>query len=515
MMKDWIRSWALYTPHRPALKDHSSGRSWTYAELNRDVDRIARLFDRDMGLLPGQRVAVLAGNIADYPLIFFAVRRLGLILVPLNFRLTLPELSVLLKDAEPSLLICEPAYEDLARELVALHSIPALSALEDLQKTLSASENDLTVSASEDAPAASDHPSAPSDPDIDENDPVMILYTSGTTGIPKGAMITEKMLFYNSINTELRLDINSFDHTLGFAPFFHTGGWNVLFTPFMHHGASVTLLDKFDPDTVLRLIEEEKVTLLFGVPTMLQMMADSPEFDKRDLSSLRYAVVGGAPMPIPLIRIWHQRGVWIRQGYGLTEVGPNCFSLHQDDAERKKGSIGFPNFYIDARIVAEDGRICGPGEVGELQLKSPVVTPGYWRRPKETALAVQDGWFHTGDMVQRDSEGFYYVVDRKKNMYISGGENVYPAEIEAVIDSLSAVLESAVVPIPDSRWGESGKAYIVKRSLDLDEETVLAHCRSRLAKYKIPREIEFIEALPRNDAGKIDRKSLTQRGEIR
>ncbi len=261
----------------------------------------------------------------------------------------------------------------------------------------------------------------------------MILYTAGTTGLPKGAIITHKMLFWNSINTSLRLDLTSADHTQSYAPFFHTGGWNVLFTPFLHHGASHTLLSKFEPDLILQLMEKEKTTLFFGVPTMLQMMADSPYFDKVDLSSVRYAIVGGAPMPIPLINIWHKKGVYIRQGYGLTEVGPNCFSLHHNDAIRKKGSIGFPNYYIETKIINETGKECQPNEVGELWLKSPVVTPGYWNKPNETKTAITDEWFHTGDMVKADEEDYVYVVDRKKNMFISGGENVYPAEVEAFI----------------------------------------------------------------------------------
>jgi len=242
---------------------------------------------------------------------------------------------------------------------------------------------------------------------------------------------------------------------------------------------------------------------------MLQMMANSQRFNNTDLSSVRYAIVGGAPMPIPLINRWHEKGIAIRQGYGLTEVGPNCFSLHQDDAIRKKGSIGFPNFYIEAKAVHPNGRRCKSGEVGELWLKSPVVTPGYWRKPEETAAAISDGWFHTGDMVTVDEEGFYYVVDRKKNMYISGGENVYPAEIERFLESIDGVREAAVIGVPDKKWGETGKAYIVSEECsDLNADKILKTCSGNLAKYKIPKQIEFVKELPRNDAGKIERITL-------
>jgi fatty-acyl-CoA synthase len=337
----------------------------------------------------------------------------------------------------------------------------------------------------------------------------MILYTAGTTGLSKGAIINHRMLFWNSINTALRLDITTEDHTQSFAPFFHTGGLNVLFTPFIHHGASHTLLTKFDPDLILQLMEKERATILFGVPTMLQMMADSTLFKKIDLSSVRYAIVGGAPMPIPLINIWHEKGVYIRQGYGLTEVGPNVFSLYQDDAICKKGSIGFPNFYFDVKIVDDNGNELGANEVGELWLKSPAVTPGYWRKPEETAKSITDGWFHTGDMVMKDNEGYFYVVDRKKNMFISGGENVYPAEIERFLLTHPAIKEAAVIGVPDEKWGEVGKVFIVVNDGEkISSAEAAEYCKGKLAKYKTPKYFEIVQEIPKNDAGKTDRIKL-------
>jgi len=229
------------------------------------------------------------------------------------------------------------------------------------------------------------------------------------------------------------------------------------------------------------------------------------------LSSVRYAIVGGAPMPIPLINMWHQKGVFIRQGFGLTEVGPNCFSLHQDDAIRKKGSIGFPNFYIDAKIMSADNNECSDNEVGELCLKSPVVTPGYWKKEKETNESITDGWFHTGDLVTRDDDGYFYVVDRKKNMYISGGENVFPAEVESYLYTNDKIKEAAVIGVADEKWGEVGKAYIViKDEYSSTEKEMIEFCKGNLAKYKIPKYVEFLPVLPKNDAGKIDKKKLIQ-----
>jgi fatty-acyl-CoA synthase len=317
------------------------------------------------------------------------------------------------------------------------------------------------------------------------------------------------MLFWNSVNTTMRLDIVQRDVTLTFAPFFHTGGWNVLTTPFLHRGAHVILLKRFDPAEVLRLCDSAGVTILFGVPTMMDRMAQSNAFATASLRTVRYAIVGGEPMPVDLIRIWQDKGVPIRQGYGLTEFGPNVFSLNEQDAERRIGSIGFPNFYVDTRIVDEQGRDLPPGEVGELLLRGPVCTPGYWNNPEATAATIRDGWLHTGDLVRRDDEGYHYVVDRKKDMFISGAENVYPAEIERVLREFPAVRAAAVIGVPDERWGEVGKAFVV---LDADavagEEEILSWCRERLAKYKIPKYVVFLDALPESDSGKILKKQL-------
>jgi len=370
---DWIRKWAHYTPKRMAFREHERDLQWTYAECNRRVEALAFFLKNEFHIKKGQRIAVYSKNRAEYVFLFFASMKIGAILTPLNFRLTPNELKVLIHDADPSLIIFEEEYNENIVQLSAnsgeCRKCPMAQITPYLTNKIQAQTSMI------DEPASFE-------------DPVMILYTSGTTGLPKGAIITHKMLFWNSVNTALRLDLTSADHTQSFAPFFHTGGWNVLLTPFVHRGASHTLLGGFDPDLILDLMQKEKTTIFFGVPTMMQMMAESVRFDSADLSSVRYAIVGGAPMPVPLINRWHDKGIPVRQGYGLTEVGPNTFSLHQDDALRKKGSIGFPNFYIDARIVDETGRDAAMGEPGELWLKSPVVTPGYWNNESETKKAI-------------------------------------------------------------------------------------------------------------------------------
>ncbi|MFH0883790.1 MAG: long-chain fatty acid--CoA ligase [bacterium] len=492
---DWIKRWALYTPARRVLRDHERAVEWTYSEFNARAESLAHWLTGELGLTKGERIAVFAKNRAETVLLFEACVKTGIILVPLNFRLTSRELDILIHDAEPAAFFYESEYRDLVGQLEILSSVKNRHSYNELEKFLLG-----RVTANE--PFAVD-------PSIEQDDVVMLLYTAGSTGTPKGVMITHKMLFWNSVNTGLRLDLSSMDHTQSYAPFFHTGGWNVLLTPFLHHGASHTLLQKFDADLILQLMEKEKTTLLFGVPTMLQMMYESPLFNKVDLSHVRYAIVGGAPMPEPLINAWHEKGIFIRQGYGLTEVGPNCFSLHQDDAIHKRGSIGFPNFYIDAKIVDDRGSELGADLPGELWLRSAVVTPGYWRKPQETAEAITDGWFHTGDIVEKDAEGFFFVVDRKKNMYISGGENVYPADVERFLYTHPAIREVAIVGVPDEKWGEVGKAYIsLKEGQTLKAEGVFEFCKGKLAKYKTPKHVAFLDELPKNDAGKINRIQL-------
>ncbi len=493
---DWIRKWAEYTPGRMALREHERGLEWSYADFNLRAEALAKYLVDELKTGRGERIAVYSQNRAEYVLLFEACVKTGSILVPLNFRLTPPELDKLIGDAEPALFIYEKGFAGQLAEFKTLGGVPKKE-MEDFAVFLT--------------DQISGEPSFLPEQPSREEDVVMILYTAGTTGLSKGVMITHRMLFWNSVNTKLRLDLTSADHTQGCTPFFHTGGWNVLLTPFLHQGASTTLLNRFDPDLMLRLMEEERTTLFFGVPTMMQAMADSHEFENTDLSSVRYAVVGGAPMPEPLINRWHEKGVFIRQGYGLTEVGPNCFSLHQEDAIRKCGSIGFPNFYIDARIVDTEGNGCVVNEVGELWLRSPVVTSGYWRRKKETAEAIVEGWFRTGDLVKRDEEGFYYVVDRKKNMFISGGENVYPADVERFLYTHPAVREVAVTGVPDEKWGEVGRAFVaMKEGCSLTREELIDFCKGRIAKFKTPKHITFLDELPKNDAGKINRLTLKE-----
>ena len=494
---DWFEKWALYAPEAVALQE-DGGRVFTYARCHRLISRLARALRAEFAVGPGDRVAVLAANEAEYVLLFFALQKLGAVLVPLNWRLAPPEIAYLLGDADPVLLIHQTRFADTLARLDPA-SLPGRRLAFDGADSLISRIFDDGLP---DEPLPDRPPFAA---------PCMILYTSGTTGRPKGALVTNEMLFWNSINTSLRLDLVQSDVTLTFAPFFHTGGWNVLTTPFLHRGARLILLSAFEPDRVLELCDAEGVTVLFGVPTMMEMLARSPLFGRASLASVRYAIVGGEPMPLELIRRWHEKGVPIRQGYGLTEFGPNVFSLNERDAERKIGSIGFPNFYVDARVVNDRGEELPPEEVGELALRGPVCTPGYWRNETATRETIRDGWLHTGDLVRRDAEGYFFVVDRKKDMFISGAENVYPAEVERVLRAHPQVREAAVVGVPDPKWGETGRAFVVlEPGATAGEEEILAHCRELLAKFKVPRRVTFLAALPVSDSGKIQKRALKE-----
>lgn len=485
---DWIGKWAGYTPDKIAIRELDSGNTATYGSLNSIADRIALYLTQKLELNTGDRIAVLAEFSIDYFCLFAAAQKTGITLVPLNYRLTSEELNIILIKSNPRLIVIDDNMHDLASNAATYKKIPYKWLMSDLREFQLKKEDPIIW------------------PEVDSETPLFIIFTSGTTGEPKGAIYTHKMAFWNSINTSLRLNITAEDHTVNCMPSFHTGGWNVLITPFLHHGASVTLLNKFDANQVLTALENSKSTLFMGVPTMLKMMADSVLFEKTNLSRLRYMIVGGEAMPIPLIEQYKTKGVLIRQGYGLTEAGPNITSLAEEFVISKKGSIGVPNFYIETKIKYEDS---DNPNIGELLIKGPVVTPGYWNDTEATAKAIQQGWFHTGDIVERDKDGFLYIIDRIKNMYISGGENVYPLEVEKALRNNLKIAEAAIIGIPDQKWGEVGKAFVVvKKGKSITREELIAFLTEKIARYKIPKQFVFVNDLPKNDTGKIDRRAL-------
>jgi fatty-acyl-CoA synthase len=492
---DWLKRWAMYSPRSVAIRCADSCRSFTYRELFDRANSLALKLRATYGIGKGDTVAVLAMNEPETVFLFFALQRLGAILVPVNFRFSPREVDHVLADCGAKLFVHQEAFTELAAKLK--NRPPQVLPFEG-----AAGLNGLLFS---------DAPTRVTELEGDLDSPVMLLYTSGTTGAPKGALVTHKMLFWNSVSTGLRLNVTQSDSAVIFHPFFHTSGWNVLTTPFLHHGARIVMLKKFDPDRVLELTEQEGATILFGVPTMMDRMARVERFQKMSLPKVRYAIVGGEPMPVELINTWAEKGIPVRQGFGLTEFGPNVFSLNEEDGIRKKGSIGFPNFYVDVKIVdSQTGvELTRPNEIGELCLSGPACSPGYWKNEAATKDAIRDGWFHTGDLVRRDEDGYVFVVGRKKEMYISGGENVYPAELEQFLRTHKQIREVAVVGVKDEQWGEVGRCfYSTESALPLEEAELRAFCQGGLAKYKVPKTFVHLAELPKGDSGKILKKVL-------
>lgn len=486
---DWLKFWSQHAADRPALTDGLTLESWSYSDFYKHAQSGAAYLEA-RGLKKGDRVLYVGQSSLSVLALFFATSRIGAILVPVNYRFTQVELSYVIQNSEPKIVFHDFEYLNLTNDGLKDSGIDCqvLNLEVFARACLSAAE----------------YPQF----HAEESDPVLIIYTSGTTGKPKGAMLTYRGLFWNAVSTGLRLNISQQDTAITFLPLFHTGGWNVLTTPFIFKGAHIILTQKFAAEQILLLTEKFKCSLLFGVPTTMSLLAQSASFDTAELGSLRYAIVGGEPMSLELINIWHKRGICIRQGYGLTEFGPNVFSLSEKEAVRKIGSIGFPNAYIEVRVVTESLQEAEVGQVGELWLRGPACMLGYWRNSQATDQAIQEGWLKTGDLVKFDYEGFFYVVGRKKEMYKSGGENIYPAEIELVISQITWVREVAVVGRPDEKWGETGVAYISSDRESFDAEQLREHCSKKLAKFKIPIAFYWMPELPKTGAGKILKREL-------
>ncbi len=496
---DWIAHHTTHRPNNEAIRDIGSRRSFTYADLDRRIDAMAAYL-ASIGVGRGDRVGVLAHNGVEFFDVQFACARRGAICVLLNWRLTVTELEYILNDSSPTLLVHDISFSESAEELQRRCSIGELLAIDDGQAT-SPYEQVLARFDGEDGGRAA----------LTHDDVITIMYTSGTTGLPKGAMITHGMNFWNAINLGIPAGVGLDTVHLNVLPLFHTGGLNCYCNPVLHAGGTVVILKAFDPRETLRVLgdPDQGITHFFAVPAPYQFMMQHPDFGGTDLSRLRIAGVGGAPCAVTIMENWFERGVSLMQGFGMTETSPACIFLDAGDALRKIGSTGKVLLHTEARIVNDDGGDCGPDEIGELWVAGPNITPGYWNRPDATADAFEGRWLKTGDAARMDDEGFIYIVDRWKDMYISGGENVYPAEIENVLYQLPEVAEAAIIGVPNEKWGEVGLAVLaLKPGTSLDRATVVDHCVSRLAKFKIPYDIAIVEVLPRNATGKVLKREL-------
>ncbi|MEO1062563.1 MAG: long-chain fatty acid--CoA ligase [Actinomycetota bacterium] len=499
---DWIAHHARNRGAKEAVRDLATGRSFTYGELDRRVDAMAAYLT-SVGIGRGDRVAVLAHNGVEFFDVQFACARTGSICVLLNWRLTVNELEYIVGDSSPKLLVHDVEFADTAVELQRRCSIATLLVVDG---------------GAADSPyesALADSGGRPVEPvTLTHDDVVTIMYTSGTTGLPKGAMITHGMNFWNCVNLGIPAGVGLDTVHLNVLPLFHTGGLNCYSNPVLHAGGTVVIMKAFDPGEALRVLgdPDQGITHFFGVPAPYQFMMQHPDFEATDLSRLQVAGVGGAPCALAIMEGWMERGVPLLQGFGMTETSPAAIFLDPSDALRKIGSTGKALMHTEFRIVNGDGEDCGVDEVGELWVAGPHITPGYWNKPEATADAFEGRWLKTGDAAQLDDEGFVYIVDRWKDMYISGGENVYPAEVENVLYQLPQVAEAAVIGVPDDRWGETGLAVLaLKPEADLDRIAVQEHCAERLARFKVPADIAIVDELPRNATGKVLKRELRNR----
>ena len=470
--------------------------SLTYADLAGRVEATA-VHLRELGVGAGERVAYLGPNSIDTFVCFFATARLGGIFVSLNTRLAAPEISYMLADSGSTVLVHGPECAELAGTAdPAAHGVKHVLSLADLREA--------TAGVTGTAPW----------PDrlVDLDDPVLILYTSGTTGRPKGAVLTHGNITWNTVNQLVHVDVLGSDVALCVAPLFHVTGLGQVSLPTLLKGGTVVVVPKFDAGGFLALIGRRRATSFSAVPTMLKMLCDHPDWAAADLSTLRCVVYGGSPVDQRVAQAWLDRGVVLQQGYGMTEAAPGVFMAMPEGAGARPTSPGVPHFFTDVEVLGDDGTHLAIAGQGELLVRGAHVFRGYWERPEESAAVLSpDGWYRSGDVVRIDDDGWAHIVDRVKDVIISGGENIYPAEVEAAIAELADVHGAAVVGVPDATWGEVGCAYVVLRpGADLDELALRAHLDQRLARYKIPRYVELVDELPTNATGKVLRASLRE-----
>ena len=498
-MYDWLERWAAIGPDRIAIDEIDAGRTTTYGELNARARRLTRWWRDGLNLPAGSRVAVLCESRREVFEALFAAAKAKMTLVPLNWRLSTRELAHILDDAQPALLAYDAAYAESAHRLLEARAVEHVAALD-------APFEDGHVSWESELARAADAPGEP----VGLEDVPLVLYTSGTTGGPKGAMIPWRQILFNAVNTGLAAGLTADDSTLACLPLFHTGGLHCLATPLLHRGGRVVLTRGFDAEQATEVLKSGRAQTTIAVPTMYAMMADAG-FLKGDAPRVRALLCGGAPLPDRLLDTYHEAERPLRQGYGLTEVGPNCFTLSPLTGPDRVGTVGYPAFHSEARLVDDDGQDVADEVPGELWLRGPHVTTGYLNQPKVTAAALtEDGWFKTGDLLQRSPRGVFSVVGRKKDMFISGGENVYPAEIENALSTHPEIASVVVLGVPDERWGQVGLAAVIAANPEAPPtaEALAAWSKDHLARYKIPKHWRFVEAFPLNSTGKVQKAVL-------
>jgi fatty-acyl-CoA synthase len=498
-LSDLIARNADFTPDKTAIR--FEGRAISYAALHQRIAATARALKSELGVGRGDRVAILAANHSDYLVTLYACARLGAMLVTLNWRLAIPEQLFILSDSGAKVLVVDKEFSDVVAQLAtALPDIKVVGL--DYSPQRFVSFNELLAAGSGDG----------RNPHTDTSNPLLLVYTSGTTGRPKGAVLRQEALIWNAAMSQHAHDMRSDDHILNVLPMFHVGGMNIQTTPALQTGAMVTIHPRFAPDTTLQCIAQDRPTLIVMVPAVMQAVIQHPLWETTDLSSVRAVATGSTQIPVPLIEAFMQRGVPVIQVYGSTETGPIAVYTRIGGDLSRMTSTGLPGLYCDAKIVDNDGREVPPGATGEVIVRGPNVLYEYWGNSHATAEALRDGWYHTGDLGTRDADGYFYIHDRKKNMIISGGENIYPAEVERVLHDHPCVAECAVIGRPDPKWQEVPVAYIVcRKNTTIGAEELRNYVGQHLARFKIPREIVFVDSLPRTALGKVQHFMLRER----
>ena len=501
---DYLTRRELYSPDKLAFIDAGKSPEWrlTYRDANLRANKLANWL-KSQGIGKSDRVAILAKDGYEHLDLFFACSKLGAIHTALNWRLHWQELVEIFQNTTPKVLIFSGEFNENVIQLTKSYPLNTLHL--DGDGIIESLHFETTLQGAADLPVTCET--------LEAEDTAALIFTGGTTGLPKAAEVSHRMIAWNTLNTVIH-DITHHDIYLNVFPMFHTGGLFVYTLPQVIFGGTTIFIHEFDPKQVLELLEREKVTVFAGVPTMYQMLTQAENWEQADLSALRFCTSGGAPLPVSLVEKYTaEKGIRFKQGFGMTEFGPGIFALAPEDAIRKAGSIGRPNFFVDAQIIDNGNKLLGPGEAGELILKGPSCSSGYFNNPEASAESIDEsGYFHTGDLAKYDEEGYFYIVDRKKDMFISGGENIYPAEIEKALYQHPAVHMCAVIGLPDPKWGEVGKACVVLKSDALvSDAELLVFMAERLAKYKVPKSVVLMDALPISAAGKILKRKLREK----
>jgi fatty-acyl-CoA synthase len=492
---DWLETRAEMTPAATAIRDADSECIWTYQDISNRAKAVA-MWLTEKGVIKGDRVALLAPNGISYFDLLFACGKIGAIFVPLNWRLSIDELAFILRDSDPKLLAFHSTF---TKEVTMIWQT------EDQCIAIDGSHYGKLIDEYSRILTKSGFLKA----EMDEEDPLAMIYTGGTTGKPKGAVLSHRAIIWNGISTIVSWNLTNEDRTVTYLPLFHTGGLNALSIPILMAGGQVVLAREFIPEKAIENLMKFQCTIVLFVPTMYHMIVKSELFQKSEFKDMKIFLSGGAPCPLDIYEAFKQKGMAFKEGYGLTEAGPNNFVIDPAVADRKRGSVGKPMMFNDVRILNEDGNETVPGEVGELAIQGNHSFSYYWKNTEATKDTLRDGWLYTGDLAKKDEEGYFYIVGRKKEMIITGGENVFPLEIEHWLCSHPSIQEAAVIGLPDSKWGEVVTAFIVLgEKCNLGEEEVKDYCRQKLGGYKVPKHVHFISQMPKTHVGKIDKKQL-------